>query len=151
MAHLTNPIVQARIYQARRKKVQQLASTVRVSYAKGLRAGAQVARDLVSEGVSDIYDFESLVLCRLGVIRKEHRVVRGADMSTPRSKLLEEARSRAGESSSETDQIKAALAVARTAHEAWVLHRELTGLERGTLTEERREQLAGAVKQKFPD
>jgi len=74
-----NPHIQARIYQARQKKQAQLRATACVSFRNGAKAGAKAAKELIEQGYSDIYEFDSLVLHHLGLIDADKRILRGSD------------------------------------------------------------------------
>ena len=69
MTYSNNPIVQQRIFLARQKKVHQINSASRISFIRGIKAGAKAAKELIAEGFKDNTDFESLVLERV----RKHR------------------------------------------------------------------------------
>ena len=136
---------------AAQKNAQQLRVAERMSFIKGVKAGGTAARELIAEGYNNTYEFESLVLHRLNVIDAEQRILSGSEINQTHHEILEAARARLPEQGA-TDQeyIVAAVAVARTANEAWGLHNELTGTRRNKLPEERRTQLAAAISTRFP-
>ena len=151
MAYSNNPMVQARIHQARIKKQQQLRMTASASYLQGVRAGAAAARELIEEGFETVYDFKSLVLYRLNLIEADDRILLGSDVDKPHFEILEAAKKLLTTDTPTDDQyITASVPLARTADEAWVLHRELTEIYRDDLPEARRAKLAAAISERFP-
>ncbi len=152
MAYRNNPMVQARIHQARQKKQQQLRITANVAFVRGAKAGATAAQELIAQGFSHVYEFESLVLHHLNIIDADHRFLRGSDIKKPHYAILAEAKALIPtEAPTEEQFIAASIPLARTADEAWILHRELTEIYRADLPEERRAQLAAAITERFPN
>ena len=131
------------------KEVSNLANAL---FVEGVKAGVAAARDIIAEGFSDTYEFESLILHRLHIIDSEHRILRGSDIEKPYPAVLQEAREQLQDQPpSDSEFIHASVSEARTAYEAWVIHRELTNLSRNHLSASRREQLASAISERFPD
>ena len=62
------------------KEVSNLANAL---FVEGVKAGVAAARDIIAEGFSDTYEFESLILHRLHIIDSEHRILRGSDIEKP--------------------------------------------------------------------
>lgn len=151
MPHRNSPQVQARIYNAQQKKQQQLRSTANGSFVKGAKAGAAVARELIAQGFSDIYEFDSHVLYHLEIIDAEHRVLRGSDTEKSHYDILDEARTALPKELPTDEQfIALAVSAARWADEAWVFHHELTDIYRDDLSDARRAKLSASISQKFP-
>lgn len=145
-------MVQARIFQARRKRQSQLRNTANVFFVRGVKAAVTAVRELTGTGYNEIYDLESVVLHHLKVIDADHRLLRDCDKTKSHDDILESAQ-RLLPSEKPTDEQFITLAVlhARSANEAWVLHRELTTFYRDDLPDERRGKLSLAISEKFPD
>lgn len=104
----------------------------------------------MAEGVSDTYNFEDLVLHRLGIIDADKRMLRNSNAKKTRGDIVDAAKDSLGDAPSEDNLIATAVSFARSADEAWFVHRNLTGIYRDDLAAIRLEKLAAAISERFP-
>jgi len=148
MPSRNNPLIQAKIYEARKKKSAQ----IHAAYLRGVKEGVRAARAIIeSEEPQGVYDFQSRVLHRLKLIPSEGRMLSGADIEKSHEKVIEEAKALLPTTAPSDDQFAmAAVSVARTENEAWILHHDLTGIRQDDLPAERRGKVADCIRHRFP-